>query len=101
MPNKGQLKRKKGLAWLPFLRQQQEPEAADHISLVVRQQRRKNAGAQFTFSFLLLISLRPIEWCCPHSRWVFLPQLNLSGNALIDRPIRMSVSHINIQNKVK
>lgn len=99
-PTKVILRRRRVWTGSPFLmasrhRQQQEPEAAGRISLVVREQRKKNAGAQFTFSSLR-ISLRPIEWCCSHSRRVFLPQLNLPGYALTDRPTRMCVSHINI-----
>lgn len=59
-PTKVKLRGRRVWPGSPFLmasrhRQQQEPEAADHISLVIRQQRRKNAGAQFTFSFSLLI----------------------------------------------
>lgn len=33
-------------------------------------------------SFPFLFYPGPQTWCCPHSEWVFLPKLNLSGNSL-------------------
>lgn len=34
---------------------------------------------------------QPMEWCCPHSGWIFPLELSLSGNVLTDIPKGMSL----------
>lgn len=74
-----------GKAWC------QGHESAGHGASTVRKQREMTSGAQLQFLllfFFLLLLLQSgpqsMEYCHPHTGWVFLALLNLSGNILID-----------------
>lgn len=69
-----------GMSWW------QEHEATVHFVPVIKKQKEINAGPQLPFSFSLSLVPQPTESCHPYSWWVFLPQLTLSGNILIDVP---------------
>lgn len=46
----------------------EKAEEVNHIASTNRKQRKGNAGAEFTFSFLFYIQSRALcmERCCPH-----------------------------------
>lgn len=41
---------------------EQEPDAADHIILAARKQRKVNTGSQFAFSLLFRSRLQTVGW---------------------------------------
>lgn len=67
-----------GKAW------RQGQEAAGHSVSRVRKQRETNAGTLLTVSFSFRLGLHSVGWGCPHLGWVFLLQLNLSRNTIMD-----------------
>lgn len=61
-------------------------EAAGHISYTGSRKRDECLVPHSLFLFLSTLGLLHMAWCCLQPGWVFLPQLNFSGNVLTNIP---------------